>query len=174
MRRDRDGDGKYDFRAQVVLMDAWYPRLIDAMLPQLTAIDSAGFSVLQGRYDAPRGQGSAFQEGWFEHMKRVLETALGTPSHANYRQLKCADGTQAGCRTAVLNALDMALEDLGGLSNMASWTGAPSRMEDCPSSPCPVEEYDSVRHSSFSFLPVPAMPWVNRPTFQQAVQVRSP
>jgi acyl-homoserine lactone acylase PvdQ len=174
MRRDRDGDGKYDFRAQVVLMDAWYPRLIDTMLPQLTAIDSAGFSVLQGRYDAPRGQGSAFQEGWFEHMKRVLETALDTPSHANYRQLKCADGTPAGCRTAVLNALDMALEDLGGLSNMASWTGAASRMGDCPSSPCPVEEYDSVRHSSFSFLPVPAIPWVNRPTFQQAVQVQSP
>jgi acyl-homoserine lactone acylase PvdQ len=180
MRRDRDGDGVYDFRPQVVLMDAWYPRLIDGTLPQLTAISSAGFSVLQARYDAPRAQGSAFQEGWFEHMKRVLEMVLDTPGHTSYRQLQCAGGTLNGCRAAVLTALDLALGDLGGLSNMSNWTGAPGRMGDCPgggllssSSACTVEQYDSVRHTSFSFLPVPAIHWVNRPTFQQAVQVES-
>src|SRR3546814_3172832 len=53
-------------------MDAWYPHLIDTVLPQMVAVEAKGASLLAGRYDAPRAQGSAFQEGWFQHMKRVL------------------------------------------------------------------------------------------------------
>ena len=188
MRRDRNADGAYDFRPQVVLMDAWYPHLIDTMLPQLVAVEKAGASALQGRYDAPRAQGSAYQEGWFEHMKRVLEMVLNVPGHSgDYRVLKCADGTLGGCRKAVLDALDLALTDLGGLSAQASWSGAAARFGDCPSSGilplplppplgpssgCTVEQYDSVRHTSFSYIPMPSIHWINRPTFQQATQVR--
>ncbi|MGH7898947.1 MAG: penicillin acylase family protein, partial [Candidatus Binatia bacterium] len=124
LRRDRDADGRYDFRAEVVLMDAWYPHLIDTLLPQLTALEGNGASVLQSRYDAPRAQGSAYQEGWYEHMKRVLEMALGTEGRASYRVLRCADGTPAGCRGGVLAALDRALADLGGLANVEAWNGA--------------------------------------------------
>src|SRR5581483_6151807 len=175
-RRDRDGDGVYDMRAQVVLMDAWYPHLIDKMLPQLVAIEAQGVGVLQGRYDAPRGQGSAYQEGWFEHMKRVLETVLPTDplvpaNHTDYKQIKCADGTLIGCRAAILDALDLALGDLGGLSNQANWDG--SQLTYQKGSGCGnVEACDSVVHTSFALSPVPDMPWLNRPTFQQATQVR--
>ncbi|HVT34521.1 MAG TPA: penicillin acylase family protein, partial [Nevskiaceae bacterium] len=176
-RRDRDASGTYDFRAQVVLMDAWYAHMMDAVLPQMAALDAQGVSVLTGRYDAPRAQGSAYQEGWFQHMRRVFETVLETPGHQDYRSLKCAGtGVLADCRKAVLDSLDAALADLGGLSNQANWSGAASRYGDCPSSSipgqsvssCNVEDYDSVRHTSFSFLPVPAIHWINRPTFQQA------
>ena len=184
MRRDRDASGTYDFRAQVVLMDAWYPHLIDALLPQLVAVEQKGASVLQGRYDAPRGQGSAYQEGWFEHMKRVLEMVLNTPGHSDYRVLKCADGTAAGCRNGILTALDQALADLGGLSAEATWDG--SKLASSPPACSPgmtadqcggstgntVEAYDAVVHTSFSFIPVPSIHWINRPTFQQATEVR--
>jgi hypothetical protein len=170
-RRDRNGDGVYDLRAQVVLMDAWYPHLIDTMLPQLNAITEQGVGVLQGRYDAPRGQGSAYQEGWFEHMKRVLEMVLQVNGHSDYKQLRCADGTLAGCRGAILTALDGALADLGGLANQANWDG--SQLSYQKGSGCGVvEACDSVVHTSFALIPVPTMPWLNRPTFQQATQVR--
>jgi acyl-homoserine lactone acylase PvdQ len=164
-RRDRDNDGDYDQRAQVLLMDAWYPRLIDSMLPQLVANDGL---VGSGRYDNPRAQGSAYQEGWFQHMKRVLEMALGG-SATPYRQLRCADGTRDGCRAAVLSALDQALADLGGFANRDEWTGSPL----APAGDQRVEDADAVRHTPFSFLPVPAIHWTNRPTFQQAVEIRS-
>jgi acyl-homoserine lactone acylase PvdQ len=171
LRRDRDANGAYDMRAQVVLMDAWYPHLIDALLPQLVEVESTGASVLQARYDAPRAQGSAYQEGWYEHMKRVLEMVLGTPGHFDYRVLKCADGTLQGCRAGVLAALDQALGDLGGLGNQAGWDG--TQLTYAKGAGCgAVEACDAVVHTSFSFIPVPDIHWVNRPTFQQVTQVR--
>jgi hypothetical protein len=170
-RRDRDANGRYDFRAPVVLMDAWYPHLIDALLPQLVAVEGRGASVLQSRYDAPRAQGSAYQEGWYEHMKRVLEMALETEGKGSYRVLHCADGRLEGCRAGVLTALDRALADLGGVANVDGWSGA--ELDNAKGADgATVEEYDAVEHVSFSFIPVPPIHWMNRPTFQQVTQVR--
>ena len=171
-RRDRDADGAYDQRAQVVLMDAWYPHLIEQLMPQLVAIEAAGASALTGRYDAPRAQGSAYQEGWFQHMIRVIDTVQDKPGHTPYRVLRCADGSRAGCRTAVLAALDLALADLGGLGNQAAWDGTQliyPKGADCGT----VEDCDAIEHTSFSFIPVPPIHWSNRPTFQQATEVRA-
>ncbi|WP_394849514.1 penicillin acylase family protein [Pendulispora brunnea] len=170
-RRDRDHDGVYDYRAQVVLMDAWYPHLMEKLLPQLDALDKAHVPVLQERYDAPRAQGSAYQQGWFQHMKRVLQMARNTPGHHDYRQLKCAgDGTATGCRQAALDALAAAVGDLGGFSNRASWDGS-TLANAKGKSGAVVEDYDSVEHTAISFLTVAPIHWTNRPTFQQVVQI---
>jgi acyl-homoserine lactone acylase PvdQ len=171
MRRDRDADGVYDFRAQVVLMDAWYQHLMETVTPQLAEIAGSGVSTLTSRYDAPRAQGSAFQEGWFQHMIRMLQTVLDKPGHETYRALKCAGtGDPADCRAAVLTALNDALSDLGGVSNMANWDG--SQIPNAKGSDgAVVEDYDAVEHTAFSLLPVPPIHWINRPTFQQAVEI---
>lgn len=188
-RRDTHADnpGVYDQQAAVVLMDAWYPELAKTMLPQVTAIDScnpatggggganSGFS-LQGCYDAPRAQGSAFQHGWFEMMRRVLKMSLGTANHP-YRALKCGgkgEGSLAACRTAVLTALSSALNTLGGVANEANWDGTqlPSAQYGTTTGHT-VEDYDSIIFTDFSLLGVPNMPWENRPTFQQVVEVRN-
>jgi len=168
-RRDRDNDGVYDQRAAVVLMDAWFQRLIDTMLPQFEGLPT----VLQGRYDAPRAQGSAFQSGWYEHMKRLLETALNKAGHTPYRALQCAgSGDATACRNAVLTALDQALADLGGIGNRANWDGTQlssyAKGSDCGV----VEDCDAVEHVPLTFLPVDPIHWTNRPTFQQVVQIR--
>ena len=172
LRRDRNNDGIYDFRPAVVLMDAWYPYLIDTVLPQLVAQD--GF-VAQGRYDAPRAQGSAYISGWYEHMKRVLDTALSLPGTTPYRQLECAGG--GDCRAAVLSALDSALARLGGIDNLANWDGTTlgvySARSSDPAADQTVEDYDATRHIGLSLLPVPAIRWINRPTFQQVVEIRN-
>jgi acyl-homoserine lactone acylase PvdQ len=178
-RRDRDGDGKYDQRQAVVLMDAWYPALIDALLPQITAIDGGGRDTecsgvaLQCRYDAPRAQGSAYEYGYYEMMKRVLQMALGTPGHTSYRALACAgSGTSDACRAGVLSALQTALTSLGGWESRASWDGSTLVNAQTGMAGEAVETYDAVEHQSFGMMPVPTIPWVNRPTFQQAVEVR--
>ncbi len=175
MRRDRDASGTYDYRAQVVLMDAWYRRLMDSVTPQMVAIESAGASLLTGRLDAPRAQGSAFQEGWYQHMQRMLRMALGDPAlpaGAQYRQLKCAGtGTPANCRAAVLTALDLALADLGGLADQANWDGSTITNAKGGDDGAVVEDYDAVEHSNFGFLPISPIHWINRPTFHQAAEI---
>ncbi|MGH8505078.1 MAG: penicillin acylase family protein, partial [Stenotrophobium sp.] len=169
--RDSNGNEIYDNRAQVVLMDAWYPHLINTMLPQMTAAIAKGAPMLQSAYDAPRAQGSAFQDGYFEMMYRLLRTALNVPGRTDYRYLKCADGTEEGCRQAVLTALGQALTDLGGLSNKPSWDGKALTSAQYGTTGHTVEDYDSIRANDFSLLPIPPINWENRPTFQQAVQV---
>jgi acyl-homoserine lactone acylase PvdQ len=179
-RRDRDADGRYDQRQAVVLMDAWYPHLIDALLPQVTAIDGGGTDptscsglALQCRYDAPRAQGSAFEYGYYEMMKRVLEMSLGTPGHTDYQALKCAGtGAASDCRAAVATALAQALADLGGWAARDGWDGTTLVNVQTLKSGETVETYDAIVHQGFSLLPVAPIPWINRPTFQQVVEVR--
>ncbi|MFP5306174.1 MAG: penicillin acylase family protein, partial [Gammaproteobacteria bacterium] len=170
LRRDRDADGAYDHRAAVVLMDAWYLRLMETITVQLAELEAQGAPVLTGRFDAPRAQGSAFQEGWYQHMVRMLNMALQTPGTPQYRALRCAGSSDAqACRSAVLTALDQALADLGGLANQASWDGSQLTY---PKGDCgEVESCDAVEHTSFAYQPVPPIHWINRPTFHQAVEV---
>lgn len=171
LRRDRDASGIYEHRAAVVFMDAWYQRLIPAVLPQMVTLEAAGAPLLQGRYDAPRAQGSAYQTGWFQHMKRVFKMALATPGSPGYRQLKCAGtGVLADCRAAVLIAMNQAITDLGGVAAMATWDG--SRLTNAKNrANAVVENYDEVEATSFAHLPIPPIHWINRPTWQQAAEI---
>ena len=85
-RRDRNDDGVYDHRAAVVLMDAWYPHLIDTMLPQMTALGNDSLA-LQGRYNAPGAGGSAYPSG----LVRAHETGAGDgPEYPRAKRLPCA------------------------------------------------------------------------------------
>jgi hypothetical protein len=179
-RRDRDGDGKYDAREQVVLMDAWYLHLMDTMTPQLAALDPASDSygltncvsyVLLCRYDAPRAQGSAYEFGWYQIMYRMLQTELNVPGHTDYRALLCAGtGVFDDCRNAVLSALDLALADLGGWNTRRYWSGR-GLPNAAGKKNATVEQYDQIEFEDFSLLADPPMPWVNRPTFQQVIEI---
>lgn len=163
LRRDRDQDGQYEHRAAVVLMDAWYEELYEAILPQFTVVNGP---AIQGRYNSPGPVGSAYQSGWFQFMFRVLRTALNVLDRTDYKVLRCANSNAPeDCRLAVAGALDAALATLGGLQNQANWDG--SQLYDGTT----VEDNDAVAATSFAFLPVPAIPWTNRPTFQQVVEV---
>jgi len=105
-------------------------------------------------------------------MKRLLELALGSPGHTDYRALRCAGtGAVADCRNAVLLALDRALTDLGGWNARARWDGTALVNFQTGSTGLTVEAYDAIQHDSFSLLPVPPIPWMNRPTFQQIVEI---
>lgn len=177
------GKTTYDNQPAVVLMDAWYLHLMTTVTSQLSALDpyqdapslSGGCvsSVLLCRQDAPRAQGSAYEFGWYQPMYRMLQMALNTPGHSNYQALKCAGtGALADCRNAVLSALDSAISDLGGISNMANWNGTQLR-NMAGDSDATVATYDEIAPSDFSALPAQPMPWENRPSYQQIIEVQS-
>ncbi|HWU69275.1 MAG TPA: penicillin acylase family protein [Stenotrophobium sp.] len=180
------GKTTYDNQAAVVLMDAWYLHLMDTVTPQLTKLDpsrdapgltSCVSNILLCRYDAPRAQGSAFEYGWYQVMYRMLQMALNTPGHTDYQTLRCADdgsdtATPDDCRNAVLTALDKAISDLGGIGAMSNWTGK-QLPDSTGKTGSTVETYDEIAPTDLSSLPAAPMPWSNRPTYQQVIQVES-
>ncbi len=160
MRRDRSGPGldvaslEYEDHAAVAFMDAWWNRMIDAVLPQITDIEDAGV-MLGGRHNAPGANGSAFQGGYYGYVLRVLEMALGQ-SGAPYRRLACAGtGDLSDCRAALVASLQETITDLG--NDMAQWD---------PS----LEENDAIDHTALGLADPPNIHWQNRPTWQQVVQ----
>jgi hypothetical protein len=165
-RRDRDRDNRYDEGSAVALMDEWYPRMIDATLgPQLGGLFDLIPMVAD---DKPGPVGSAYIEGYYGYLQRVFKMALGTAAHP-YAQLHCAaNGTRGGCRAALVQSLRDAVAAVSarfGSSNPADWT--------VPAT-CPVTDppsCDQIVHTTVGIVSVPPIHWVNRPTFQQVVQV---
>lgn len=154
-RLDRDGNGRYDDQAAVALMDQWWERLIHG------AFDG----TLRGLYgsiplifdDHPGPVGSAFLSGWYGYVEKSVRMAGGHRVPGGYRVLRCADGTRAGCRAALIRSLQGAIQKLGR---------DPSAWEAC-------ESCDAIHFTSIGLVSVPDIPWQNRPTFQQVVQVRA-
>jgi acyl-homoserine lactone acylase PvdQ len=160
MRRDRGGPGldvdslEYEDRTAVAFMDRWWNAMIDAVLPQLVAVEDAGVMV-GGRHDAPGANGSAFQGGYYGYVLRVLEMALGQ-SGAPYQQLACAEtGELSDCRAALVTSLQETIADLG--SDKAQWD---------PS----LEADDAINATALGLADPPNIHWQNRPTWQQVVQ----
>jgi len=157
-RRDRDHDGDYDDASAVAIMDAWFGHMIDATVgPQLAAFYG---DIPLGFDDEPSEIGSAYQSGYYGILKKVFLAALGDPVTAPYELLKCADGTLAGCRAALVGSLGDAVADLTAefsSSDPAVWTVDPTA--------------EQIEFRPFGLATLDGMPWVNRPTFQQVVQV---
>jgi acyl-homoserine lactone acylase PvdQ len=161
-RIDRDQDGRYDDEAAIALMDAWWTPLIHAMFdPQL---DDLYGVIGVGFHDAPTSHlGSAFQGGYYGTVKKALRQARGRKLKAKYRVLRCGGGTPRACFAAVQASLRDAVATLAtsfGSSDPAAWRVDPTD--------------DEIRFSLGGLAAAAPIPWQNRPTFQQVVQIRDP
>jgi acyl-homoserine lactone acylase PvdQ len=159
-RIDRDEDGRYDDEAAVALMDAWWESLIRAMFdPQL---DGLYGTVGVGFHDAPSSHGgSAFQGGYYGTVKKALRQARGRKVKGKYKVLRCGGGKRKACWSAVQASLRDTVASLTtrfGSDDPATWTVEPTD--------------DEIRFSIGGLATSPPIPWQNRPTFQQAVQIR--
>jgi len=159
-RIDRDGDGRYDDGAAVALADAWWTPLVHAVFdPQLDGLyDVVGV----GLHDSPGGHlGSAFQGAFYGAVAKALRQGRGRAVKGRYRALRCGGGTRKACAAAVqasLRTAVAALEAEQGSPDPAAWRVEASR--------------DEIRFSIGGLVQTPAIPWQNRPTFQQVVQIR--
>jgi acyl-homoserine lactone acylase PvdQ len=159
-RRDRDGDGDYDNASAVAIMDAWFEEMIHAVFDgQLGAFYG---DIPLGFDDEPGAIGSAYQSGYYGLLKKVFKTVLGQPLNSPLSVLQCADGTPSGCRTALVNSLNSAVAALTtefASSDPNDWAADP--------------EKDQIEFTVFGLAETDPIPWQNRPTFQQVVQVTS-
>jgi acyl-homoserine lactone acylase PvdQ len=159
-RRDRDDDGEYDHTTAVAVMDEWFRRMIDAAFD--AQIGHLYGDIPMGFDNKPGERGSAYQSGYYGYLQKAYNMVLGNPVSKPFTVLKCADGTLAGCRAGLVSSLNDTVAQL--TADFASADPADWRVE-------PSDEF--VHFTPFGLAEVDPIPWINRPTFQQVVQVRS-
>jgi hypothetical protein len=166
-RIDRNRDGVYDNAAAVRIMDAWWPRLIDAMFSPVMGRHL--LSTLEATYqidNEPNNHGdhlgSAYQEGFYGYVYKDLKRALHRPVNQSYAVAFCGRGRLAACRSALEFSLKKALAE------KATDTYPADTVCKAGDQPC----LDDVRFRPLGGVTQPLIPWINRPTYQQAVEVR--
>ena len=170
-RVDRDGDGNYEQAAAIQLMDAWWPRLVRAEFEPV--LGRALFREIQGMNELSNdpnnhGQhlGSAWQHGWYGYVIKDLRTLLKRPVRGRYSRLYCGHGSLRRCRGALRASLRGALKadaaKLYGDDPVCAKAGLAGD-QTC---------FDSLYFRPLGAITQPLIPWQNRPTFQQVVEVQ--
>ena len=174
-RRDHDDDGDYDHPVAVAVMDAWWggapdatedtdtnpnasPKLVRAVFGD--RLDVLGIGVA----DSPMAHvGSAFNGGAESHVVKDLRQVLGEPVQGRFHTTYCGGGDLAACRAALWRSLSTVAEQLqADLESplVRDWRRIPAD--------------DAIVHTPTGVTTVPDIHWVNRPTFQQVVEVGAP
>jgi hypothetical protein len=144
-------------------MEFWWPRLAHAAFDPASAnaIDHLRLEIDDANR---RGHlGSAFQGGVYAHVNKDLRQLLGDAVAGPWSRTYCGSGEIASCRAVLWNSLAesaAALEARYGSPTVADWKWAISE--------------EDVRHSAVGVTAVPAIHWINRPTFQQVVNMPPP
>ncbi len=162
-RRDANGDGVYDQAEAVRIMDAWWPRWVRAQFrPKLGGDLFAAIESMVGLHDAPGPAGSAFISGWYGYVNKDLRTVLGSKVRGDFSRRYCGGGKRAKCRKLLARSLAKALEHT-------------SDAELYPDGPCDGGDAqwcnDAVEHTPTGAITQPEIHWIDRPTFQQVVQL---
>ncbi len=158
-RRDFDRSGEYDDPQAPAIMDRWWPLLTSAMFDTESghAISHLGVGI----HDAPQGHnGSAFGSGTYSHVQKDLRQVLGLSVTDPFSQTYCGGGSLAACADALWASLGQAaplLQVEFGSPSVANWKRTIAS--------------DDVRSQALGIATIPAFHWINRPTFQQVVQI---
>jgi hypothetical protein len=167
-RRDRDNDKVYEHADAIRIFDAWWPRWLKAeFAPRL---GGKLFDRLAATYtfsNDPNNHGdhlgSAWQDGWYGYAYKDLSTILGRKLKQRYSVRYCGNGRLARCRTALRASLAEALTVPAGEVYPGD-TACKAGDQWC---------WDAVRFRPLGVATQPLIPWINRPTYQQVVEIGS-
>ena len=170
-RIDGDRDGSYEFADAIRIFDAWWPRWMHAEFqPVLGKRLFDSIEYVNELANTPNNHGdhlgSSWQDGWFGYALKDLRTV----SHAGrvrgrYSRVYCGRGSLARCRRALRSSLRAAMgvpaSELYGGDAVCAAAGRDGD-QDC---------YDAIFFRPLGAITQPLIPWQNRPTFQQVVEV---
>jgi len=154
-RIDRNKDGTYEYSQAIRIMDAWWPRLVAAEFKP--TLGQALFDQTSFGHDAPGRLGSAFDVNSYGYVQKDLRDLLGASVQGGYSRVYCGQGMVGKCRTALLNSLSDALQHDSNHEIYGDQTQA---------------AHDEIGFRAIGAITQPNIPWVNRPTFQQAVEIQ--
>jgi len=155
--------GQYDQSAAVRIMDAWWPLLVKAEFQPVLGTSLLG--DVEGRFGIDNlphnNQGSAWDVGFYGIVQKDLRSALGEHVAGPLNRIYCGHGSRSRCRAALESSLlQAALETPDQVYPAGDGCSAGDQM-------C----YDAIHYSAVGAITQPPQEWVNRPTFQQAVQI---
>jgi acyl-homoserine lactone acylase PvdQ len=178
-RIDRNEDGHYDDETPVRIMDAWWPRLVDAEFkPAMgTAFFDAVHNMMQFDDDPNAGSGghvgSSYIAGWYGYVSKDLRRRLGQPVSDGFSRTYCGNGSLTACRDALRQSLSAALaESPAHLYDEDKSTAATDRVDGCPGDKSDQWCWDSIHFRAVGAVTLRTIHWINRPTFQQAVEIQ--
>ncbi|MGH2965559.1 MAG: penicillin acylase family protein [Solirubrobacterales bacterium] len=154
-RIDRNRDGAYEQSDAIRIMDAWWPRLVAAEFKP--TLGQTLFDRLPFGHDAPGPVGSAFDTNSYGYVQKDLRDLLGGSVKGPYSRVYCGHGKLGACRSSLLGSLGAALQH----DSNAEIYGGESQAT-----------HDKIGFTAVGAITQPRIPWVNRPTFQQAIQVQ--
>jgi acyl-homoserine lactone acylase PvdQ len=168
LRKDANQDGVYEHSDAIKLLDAWWPLWVRSQFrPALGAKAYKALLAAVELDNAPNNHGdhlgSAYQTGWYGYVRKDLRTVLGRKVKGRYSRRYCG-GTLRRCRQVLRRSLRDAIKAARG----AVYTGDPlckNGDQYC---------YDAVRQRPVGGATQPLIHWINRPTYQQVVEVQGP
>ncbi len=167
-RRDLNKDGHYDDDAAVTLMDAWWPlvrkatfeprmgkRLYSQMLKMLPP-DAAHSSIF---HEPPY-----FEIDWWGLVSKDLRDVFNKrPPRGHFHKKYCGKGSKRSCRIA----LRLALREALNTPKNKVYTDETCAKENRVEASCS----DETRPTSASGVGIPPFQYINRPTFQQTIEL---
>jgi acyl-homoserine lactone acylase PvdQ len=186
-RRDLDNDDTYDDELAVKIMDAWWPRAVEAEFkPEMgTQFFNAVHNMME--YDNnPHGGGdadlhgggdhlgSSYIDGWYGYVSKDLRRILGQPTSDPFSRTYCGSGSLTACRDALRQSLADAvtLAQSSNIYDEDTGTAGNQRVAGCPSNKTDQWCWDSIHFRVVGAVSARTIHWRNRPTFQQAVEVQ--
>jgi acyl-homoserine lactone acylase PvdQ len=169
-RRDLDNNGTYEHSEAIRILDAWWPLWIKAEFGD--RLGKNLYTAVQSMLpldNAPNNHGqhlgSAYQDGWYGYASKDLRTVLAPRTvRGRYSRVYC--GTRTRCRARLMGSLRKALgqDDASKLYGGDSVCSKAGRDGD---QKC----YDAVMMRPLGAISQPLIDWINRPTFQQVVEI---
>jgi acyl-homoserine lactone acylase PvdQ len=163
-RRDLDRNGEYEESSAVELMDAWWPKLVEAEFKP--ALGAKAYAALEGMLETGSYTGGSpqepnFDDGWWSYVSKDLRDIYGPRPKAPWSRKYCGGGSKKKCTQVLEKSLSEALK-----TTPAELYGGGDGA--CASNPQP-SCFDANRPNETSGIELGAFPFQNRPTFQQVV-----
>jgi acyl-homoserine lactone acylase PvdQ len=174
-RANPTASGNYDQSDAVRIMDAWWPlwvqaefqpvlgsTLLDQVESDYPINDEPGAGAPVHGTPSTMHQGSAFDVGFYGIVQKDLRAVMHKRVAGRLNRVFCGDGSLARCRAA----LDGSLAAAAAETPDQVYPGA---------GPCQAgdqECHDAIQFRAIGAITQPLIPWVNRPTFQQADEIQ--
>ena len=166
-RLDHNNDGNYDDAEAVRIMDAWWPLWVRQQFEPTLGEKLNETFIGEGHaiHDAPGPLGSAFQNNVYGYVEKDLRSAQGKKVKGAYSRVYCGEGRFNRCAKLLASTLKEAAEtpaeDLYGRTGCTLNNGTQASPQMCT---------DAVDAADLTVASVDEFHWINRPTFQQAVE----
>jgi len=163
-RRDLNRDGVDEETPAIELMDAWWPKLLEAEFKPV--LGAKAYGRLEGMVETGSVVGGSprapdYDDGWYSYVSKDLRDVFGPKPRGAWSRGYCGGGSKKKCRQLLQKTLKQALQ----VSPQKLYGGGNG---DCASDPQPAC-FDQNRPQVTSGVELGPFPFQNRPTFQQVV-----